>query len=40
MTWKMQLHDTVRHDLEGRFGHASGGFSNFLVAFGGNGPYI
>ena len=26
--------------MEGRFGHVVGGFANFLLAFGGSGPYI
>ena len=40
MEWKMLLFDKRRVEFEGRFAHAAGGFGNFLVAFGGNGPYI
>ena len=40
MEWQLLRTDKNYNDLEGRFTHVVGGFSNFLVAFGGSGPFI
>ena len=40
MEWSLLMKDKTHFDLEGRFAHVVGGFANFLLAFGGSGPYI